>query len=82
MIDPDHLPVNTIPPPVYIERVVADRKPYPVADGLRLPPLVRDVTIEFTALSLVDPKNMHFRYRLEGHDTSGRRPLTDGKCST
>ena len=26
------------------------------------------VTIEFTALSLVAPENVHFRYRLEGHD--------------
>jgi PAS domain S-box-containing protein len=68
VIDPDHLPINTIPPPVHIERVVADRQPYAVADGLRLPPLVRDVTIEFTALSLVDPQSMSFRYRLEGHD--------------
>jgi PAS domain S-box-containing protein len=68
VVDPDHLPFNTIPPPVYIERVVADRKPYSFANGLRLPPLVRDVTVEFTALSLVDPKNVHFRYRLDGHD--------------
>ena len=68
VIDPDHLPFNTIPPPVYIEHVVADRKSYPVANGLRLPPRVRDVTFEFTALSLVDPQNVHFRFRLEGHD--------------
>jgi PAS domain S-box-containing protein len=68
MIDPDHLTSNGIPPPVYIERVVADRKPYPVANGMRLPPLVRDVTLEFTGLSLVDPDNVQFRYRLLGHD--------------
>ena len=68
VFDPEHLPFNTIPPPVYVEQVVADRKPYPVANGLRLPPLVRDVTIEFTALSLVDAQSVQFRYRLEGHD--------------
>jgi PAS domain S-box-containing protein len=68
VIDPDHLVFNAIPPPVYIEHVVADRKPYSVANGLRLPPLVRDVTIEFTALSLVDAQSVQFRYRLEGHD--------------
>lgn len=78
VVDPDNLPFNTIPPPVYIETVIADRKPYAVANGLRLPPLVRDVTIEFTALSLVDPQGVHFRYRLEGHDiewqeSGGRR---------
>lgn len=68
VIAPDHLPFNPLPPPVHIETLVADQKPYAVANGLRLPPLVRDMTIEFAALSLVDPKNTRFRYRLEGHD--------------
>lgn len=68
VVDPDHLPFNPLPPPVHIEALVADQKPHKVASGLRLPPLVRDLTIEFTALSLVDPKSMRIRYRLEGHD--------------
>jgi PAS domain S-box-containing protein len=68
VIDPDHLPFNAIPPPVYIDRAIVDRQPYSAKNGLRLPPLVRDVTIEFTALSLGDPNNLHFRYKLEGHD--------------
>ncbi|KQW49782.1 hypothetical protein ASC81_25070 [Pelomonas sp. Root405] len=68
VIDPNHLPVNPLPPPVHIETLVADQKPYAVADGLRLPPRVRDMRIEFAALSLVDPKSTRFRYRLEGHD--------------
>lgn len=68
VIDPDHLPFNPLPPPVHIEALVADHKRYTVANGLRLPPLVRDMTIEFTALSLVDSKSTRFRYRLEGHD--------------
>ncbi len=67
-VDPDRLPFNPLPPPVHIESLVADHHVYTAADGLRLPPLVRDITIEFAALSLVDPKNMRFRYRLEGHD--------------
>jgi hypothetical protein len=72
IVDPDHLPSNAIPPPVYIERFVADRKYYPATPELSLPPLVRDITIEFTALSLADPANVHFRYRLEGHDDDWR----------
>jgi PAS domain S-box-containing protein len=72
VVDPAHLQFNTIPPPVYVEHVIADREPYSVADGLRLPALVRDVTIEFTALSLVDSQGMQFRYRLEGHDDEWR----------
>lgn len=68
VIDPQHLPINPLPPPVHVEALIADQKPYAVADGLRLPPLVRDLTIEFSALSLVDPRSTRFRYRLEGHD--------------
>jgi signal transduction histidine kinase/ligand-binding sensor domain-containing protein len=68
VFDPDHLPFNQLPPPVHIEALVADQQPYAVANGLRLPALVRDMTIEFAALSLVDPKSTRFRYRLEGHD--------------
>jgi signal transduction histidine kinase/ligand-binding sensor domain-containing protein len=68
MFTPDHMPSNPVPPPVHIESLVADHKPYAMADGLRLPPLARDITIEFAALTLVDPKTTRFRYRLEGHD--------------
>jgi PAS domain S-box-containing protein len=68
IVDPDHLPFNATPPPVYIRHLTADRKPYAVVDGLRLPPLAHDVTIEFTALTYVDPTSVHFRYRLLGHD--------------
>ncbi|HET9646269.1 MAG TPA: two-component regulator propeller domain-containing protein [Burkholderiaceae bacterium] len=80
-IDPDHIPSNPVPPPVHIETLVADQRRYAVADGLRLPPLVRDIAIGFAGLSLVDPPSMRFRYRLEGHDNDwqeavGRRLAT------
>ena len=68
VVDPNHLPINTIPPPVYIEHVIADRQTYEASNGLRLPPLLRDVAMEFTALSLVASEKVQFRYRLEGHD--------------
>jgi signal transduction histidine kinase/ligand-binding sensor domain-containing protein len=69
VIDPQHIPFNKLPPPVQIEQVVADRKTYAVAGGrLRLPPLIRDVQIDYTALSLVAPEKMRFRYKLEGRD--------------
>jgi signal transduction histidine kinase/ligand-binding sensor domain-containing protein len=68
VIDPEHLPHNKLAPPVYIEGIVADRKEFPPAARLRLPPLTRDVQISYTALSLVAPQKVRFRYRLEGHD--------------
>jgi len=67
-IDPDRLPSNPVPPPVHIEAFMADHRPQAVADGLRLPALARDITIEFAALTLADPKSTRFRYKLEGHD--------------
>jgi signal transduction histidine kinase len=35
---------------------------------VRLPPLVRDLQIDYTALSLVAPEKNRFRYKLEGRD--------------
>jgi len=72
VIDPRHLPFNRLPPPVHVEQVSADRKAYsPAADGngqLPLPALVRDLEIDYTALSLVAPEKVLFRYKLEGWD--------------
>ncbi|PWU01652.1 MAG: hypothetical protein C5B51_22425, partial [Terriglobia bacterium] len=63
VVDPHHLPFNKLPPTVHIEQVIADRKTY--AAGAKLPPLVRDVEIDYTALSFVVPEKNRFRYKLE-----------------
>src|SRR5580700_1587814 len=68
VVDPRHLTFNKLPPPVHIEQITADRKNYDMSLNLRLPPLVRDLEIEYTALSLVAPEKIRFRYKLEGHD--------------
>jgi signal transduction histidine kinase/ligand-binding sensor domain-containing protein len=67
-VDPQHLYTNTLPPPVHIEQVMADRKTYDPSRPVALPPLVRDLTIDYTALSLVAPEKNLFRYMLEGRD--------------
>ena len=68
VIDPRHLPFNKLPPPVHIEQITADRKTYEASSNLRLPPLVRDLEIDYTALSLVAPEKNRFAYKLEGQD--------------
>jgi signal transduction histidine kinase len=68
VIDPLHFPFNKLPPPVQIEQVTADRKTYGAAQGLRLPALVRDLAIDYVALSFVAPEQVKFRYKLEGYD--------------
>jgi len=72
VIDPRHLVTNKIPPPVHFEQIMADHKTCeatPDANGqVRLPPQIRDLQIDYTALSLVAPEKVLFRYKLEGWD--------------
>src|SRR4030095_8753608 len=75
VIDPHHLPFNTIPPPVHIEQITADNKPYDATNGLRLPAGVRDLAIDYTALSLTAPEKMQVRVKLEGQDSDWRVPV-------
>jgi signal transduction histidine kinase/ligand-binding sensor domain-containing protein len=68
VVDPARLDINTMPPPVQIERLLADLTEHPLAQPLRLPPNPTDVQFDYTGLSFVVPKKMQFRYRLVGHD--------------
>jgi signal transduction histidine kinase/ligand-binding sensor domain-containing protein len=70
VIDPRHLPFNKLPSPVHIEQITGDRKTYDAVSGgpLRLPPLIRDLEIDYAALSFVAPEKVVFRYRLDGLD--------------
>jgi signal transduction histidine kinase/ligand-binding sensor domain-containing protein len=76
--DPSHIGISTLPPPVHIEQIIADDQTYDASEGLRLPALVRNVEIDFTALSFIAPEKVLFRYKLEGynndwHDAGNRR---------
>src|SRR5262249_9892764 len=72
VFDPSHLPFNSIPPPVHVEQFIAEHKTYDApsaANGrLSLPALIRDLEIDYTALSLVAPEKVFFRYMLENWD--------------
>jgi ligand-binding sensor domain-containing protein len=72
VIDPRQISLNTLPPSVHIEQVTADRRTYEATSQLQLPPLVRDLQIDFTALSLVAPEKVRFRYMLDGRDRDWR----------
>jgi signal transduction histidine kinase/ligand-binding sensor domain-containing protein len=76
VIDPAHIAANTLPPPVDISALVADRKDYPLEATLRLPALTRDLEIDYTALSYAAPQKVLFRYMLEGHDAGWQEPGT------
>jgi len=72
VVDPKHLPFNSLQPPVQIEGITADGKTLDAAlvanRPLRLPALTRDLRIEYTALSFVAPEKVLFRYKLESWD--------------
>jgi len=72
VIDPRHLPLNNIPPPVHIEKISADDKSYPVSNGVYLPAQIHNLDIDYTALSLVVPEKVRFRVKLEGQDKDWR----------
>jgi PAS domain S-box-containing protein len=77
VIDPARIGSNTLPPPVHIEQIAADGKVYGGTHGLRLPPRVRNLVIDYTALSLAAPEKVRFRYQLEGQDPEWREVVND-----
>ena len=68
VVDPVARQHNANPPPVVIEALHADGQPMPLEPGLELMAGTEVVTFDFTALSLVDPGAVRFRYFLEGDD--------------
>jgi signal transduction histidine kinase len=76
MVDPSHIAMNGLAPPVWIEEVIANRKSYSTRQHLRLPSLTRDLEIDYTGLSFVAPQKVRFRYKLEDHDTDWQKPGT------
>jgi signal transduction histidine kinase/ligand-binding sensor domain-containing protein len=74
MIDPGRSYKNPMAPPVHVEGLLADGKNYSSASPITLPPLTRDIQIDYTALSFVLPQRMSFRYMLEGRDKGWQDP--------
>jgi class 3 adenylate cyclase/streptogramin lyase len=64
------LAMNTITPPVVVEDLIANEKKSPFALG-EIPKLragIDRITIRYTALSLLFPDKVEFKYKLEGLD--------------
>jgi diguanylate cyclase (GGDEF)-like protein len=78
VVDPAHIPVNNIVPPVWIEHVKLDARSIPLDDHVRLGPSSGNLEVSFSAPSFVAPQRERFRYRLIGFDpdwnySGGRR---------
>lgn len=68
VIDPKRIRRNLLPPPVYIESVVVDHVPRPAGGPMELAAGSKNLEIHYTALSLVNPGRVAFKYRLDGYD--------------
>ena len=68
VVDPIHLPINTMPPAVRIEQITANQKTFDASAQIHLPASIRDLEIDYTALSFVAPEKNRFRIKLEGYD--------------
>jgi signal transduction histidine kinase/ligand-binding sensor domain-containing protein len=69
IVDPDAEVVNTNPPPVVIENISIDRKPFDLSTSpteVVLQPGQSNIAIEYTGLSLIKSEQIKFKYRLEG----------------
>ncbi|CAN5423054.1 sensor histidine kinase [soil metagenome] len=67
--DPTRLRSNPLAPPVTIESLTVGAQDVPLGSTPQLTAGTHDLRIAYTALSLVIPQRVRFRYRLEGNDT-------------
>jgi signal transduction histidine kinase len=76
MIDPDHPYKNGVSPPVHVDQLIADSRPFQPAGQPRIPPNTHNLELDYTAPSFSVPQKVLFRYFLEGHDKTWQGPVT------
>ncbi len=69
-VDPAHFPVNTIVPPVSVERFAVDDSDQALqaSSALRVPAGHNHFQFEYAGLSFVAPQKVRYRFMLEGFD--------------
>jgi len=68
-VDPKRLKPARLPPPVQVEELTADGRPFEWTEpGTTLPPRPRLVQFAYTAVNFNGPTRLRFRYRLDGYD--------------
>ncbi|HYW71717.1 MAG TPA: two-component regulator propeller domain-containing protein [Pyrinomonadaceae bacterium] len=68
VIQPDAVPVNEQPPPVYVESLLLDNLPVTFGSEVQVRPEQENFEIRYTALSFINSDNIRFKFRLEGLD--------------
>ena len=70
-VDPAHFPVNSVPPPVALERFAVDDLPQTLQTAqspLRIPAGHVHFQFDYAGLSFTAPQKVRYRYMLEGFD--------------
>jgi hypothetical protein len=70
VVDPRRARMNSRPPKVLIEEIVADGQRFEPEGDLMLPAGTRHLEIRYAAPSFVAPERLRFEHRLEGLDSS------------
>jgi signal transduction histidine kinase len=68
VVDPDRIVPNTFVPPVYIEKVILNKKEQPPGQYAELPHGAGEMEIDYAALGYSAPEKLRFKYILEGFD--------------
>jgi len=68
LIDPVHIAMNGVPPPVSILSIGNESSRQPISSGVKFAAGTHSVEIDYTALSFSIPERVEFRYKLEGVD--------------
>ena len=71
VVDPAKVQREQVAPPVVVEQALAGGATVrPQRDSMELASDQRDVQIEYTALTFLEPTNVRFRYRLDPYDAT------------
>jgi len=77
VVNPSHLPINTLAPPVVIEKVKINREDG-VAPGARIAAGSGELEFHYAALSYFAPEKVAFKCKLEGFEKDWLVPPTQG----
>jgi signal transduction histidine kinase/ligand-binding sensor domain-containing protein len=67
-LDPARAETNVPPPPITIQSISADDKNYQLGSELKFSAHTSSVQISYAAISLSDPTEVHYRYKLQETD--------------
>ena len=68
IVDPEGQRVNSLPPPVAVERMLVDGADVAPGNAPQLGPGIERVEFHYAAMSYVAPAAVRYRYRMEGFD--------------